>query len=364
MLQFVDRSAAMYHYQIPLIPSVSVAGRLLSNRQGLLLRLRATDSNGSRCEGWGEICPLPGFSVEDLSQCQMELITLALDWLTPDSQSDSQSDSETASKPAYRANFGTDFSSNSSPSTRFGFSCACHELQHGPLVSSPEKPATAYPLITSLSGSDRLLDTPLLATENAPVSLKLKLARLPILQEIEQVQQLLQHHPDVRLRIDCNQGWSFEQARQFLALIPTASIEYLEEPCKDLEQTLQLSDASDIPIALDETLRLPVYAENPDKLPQHPAIAALVIKPSLTGSLEQIHNWLELGQQRNLRTILSSSYESNLALSQIAALAQQWTPLEAPGLDTADAFGANLIRGDDLLKPTLPPEALECLWHS
>lgn len=360
MLQFVNRSAAMYHYQIPLIPSVAVAGRLLSNRQGLLLRLQAIDSNGTHCEGWGEICPLPGFSTEDLSQCQMELITLALDWLTPDTQSDSQ----TASKPAYRANFGTNFSSNSSPSTRFGFSCACYELQHGPLVSPPGNQATAYPLITSLSGSDQLLDTPLLGTKNEPVSLKLKLARLPILQEIEQVQQLLQHHPDLRLRVDCNQGWDFEQARQFLALIPTASIEYLEEPCNDLEQTLQLAETSGVPIAFDETLRLPSYAENPDKLPKHPAIAALVIKPSMTGSLEQIHTWIELGQQRSLRTILSSSYESNLALSQIAALAQQWTPLEAPGLDTADAFSANLIRGDNLLKPTLPPEALECLWHS
>ncbi|MEH6651560.1 MAG: o-succinylbenzoate synthase [Motiliproteus sp.] len=360
MLQFINRSASMYHYQIPLIPSVSVATRLLSNRQGLLLRLQAKDSNGDSCEGWGEISPLPGYSEEDLSHCQMELITLALDWLT----SDPQTDPQPVSTHSFSMGCSNSTHTNTSASTRFGFSCACYELQHGPLATLPGQHVTSYPLITSLSGSDQLLETPLMVNVGEPTSLKLKLARQPLLQEIEQVQQLLQYHPDLRLRIDCNQGWTFEQARQFLALTPTASIEYLEEPCLDLEQTLQLAESSEVSVALDETLRLPQYAENPDSLPKHQAICALVIKPSLTGSLDQVHTWIELGKQRNLRTILSSSYESSLALSQIEALAQQWTPLEAPGLDTADAFSVNLIRGGDPIKPTLPPEALECLWHS
>jgi O-succinylbenzoate synthase len=67
--------------------------------------------------------------------------------------------------------------------------------------------------------------------------------------------------------------------------------------------------------------------------------------------------------------VLSSSYESSLGTGQIAALAQELTPDEPPGLDTQRLFGADLLRRhtdspSDHHKPVLTLSDLECLWQA
>ncbi|MEH6473822.1 MAG: o-succinylbenzoate synthase [Halopseudomonas sp.] len=328
MLSQHQRDAAIYRYSIPLNPALFCAGSLLQQRQGLLIRL----SQGPAQIGFGEATPLPGFSVESLAECQQDLTYLANVWLNDTLDS-------------------TELSSTASPSARFGLSCALAELEQGPLN------ATINP------GSSPLLQGDLSSLHSAAphtgASVKLKLARHALTDEIELVQTLLQRTPGLRFRIDCNQGWSLQQAQQFIGTIPLTAIEYLEEPCTELDQSLRLSQLTGVPLALDESLRQPDFS-----LPEHPGLAALVLKPSLTGSLEQLQHWIGLANQRGLRAILSSSYESSLGLSQIAALAAQLTPTESPGLDTASAFSANLLRGGDPAKPTLPLEALTCLWRN
>ncbi|MEH6822514.1 MAG: o-succinylbenzoate synthase [Motiliproteus sp.] len=326
-----QRGAAIYAYCIPLTSPIRSAGVMLAQREGLLLRL----DQGSDRSGWGEAAPLPGFSIETLAQSQQDLITQAKAWLNG---------SATDPIPVL------------SPSARFGFSCALHELDKGPL-SEPGTPVS-YPLLQD-EPEAMLQQWRCLATTQQPASLKLKLARRSLAREIALVQALLRETPELRLRIDCNQGWTLQQAQQFLTAIPRATIDYLEEPCRDLQQSLELTEQTGVALALDESLRLPGFI-----LPKHPALAALILKPSLTGSLQQLRDWIELGQKRGVRVILSSSYESSLGLAQIAALATQLTPAEAPGLDTARAFSRNLLRGGDPAKPTLTPHDLTCLWRS
>ncbi len=283
--------------------------------------------------GWGEAAPLPGFSPESLEQCQQDLYSLASAWLA------GQSPVEVTS-----------------PSARFGFSCARYELQHGPL--STARAPTSHPLLQGdldavlQHGSQR-------SAALRPSSIKLKLARQPLERETHLVRELLAQTPQLRLRIDCNQGWTLRQAEVFLAAIPLTAIDYLEEPCAELQHSLQLATEFGVSVALDESLRQPGFS-----LPEHPGLRALILKPSLTGSLEQLDDWISLAQQRGLRAILSSSYESSLGLSQLAALATQLTPLETPGLDTAAAFSVNLLRGGDPAKTTVTRQQLTCLWRS
>ena len=59
------RQAQVYRWQLPMDAGVVLRERRLKTRDGLLLQLR----DGER-EGWGEISPLPGFSLETLDEAQ------------------------------------------------------------------------------------------------------------------------------------------------------------------------------------------------------------------------------------------------------------------------------------------------------
>ena len=69
------RQAQVYRWQLPMDAGVVLRERRLKTRDGLLLRLR----DGER-EGWGEISPLPGFSLETLDEAQAALLAWASAW--------------------------------------------------------------------------------------------------------------------------------------------------------------------------------------------------------------------------------------------------------------------------------------------
>ena len=94
------RQAQVYRWQLPMDAGVVLRERRLKTRDGLLLRLR----DGER-EGWGEISPLPGFSLETLDDARTALLAWASAWR----------DGEDGALPA-------------PPSAAFGASCALAEL--------------------------------------------------------------------------------------------------------------------------------------------------------------------------------------------------------------------------------------------
>ena len=71
---------------------------------------------------------------------------------------------------------------------------------------------------------------------------------------------------------------------------------------------------------------------------------AIVLKPTLIGSLNKCINLIKQAHQLGLNAVISSSIESTLGLSQLARIAQQYTPNMAPGLDTANLMQHQLIR--------------------
>ncbi|MFM8772864.1 MAG: enolase C-terminal domain-like protein, partial [Actinomycetota bacterium] len=58
-----------------------------------------------------------------------------------------------------------------------------------------------------------------------------------------------------RLRIDANGGWSAETAERALRRLAAYDLEYVEQPCPTVEETLALRRSTDVPIALDESVR-------------------------------------------------------------------------------------------------------------
>ncbi|MDU7295477.1 MAG: o-succinylbenzoate synthase [Klebsiella pneumoniae] len=192
------RVSQVYRWQIPMDAGVVLRERRLKTRDGLFIRLQ----EGER-EGWGEISPLPGFSVETLEEAQMALLAWAQAWRD-----------------------GAEPPLPTQPSVAFGISCAQAEL-------GGELPQAAdYRAAPLCSGDPDELFARLAAMPGEKVA-KVKVGLWEAVRDGMVVNLLLEAIPDLQLRLDANRAWTPLKAQQFAKYVNPAyrqRIAFLEEP--------------------------------------------------------------------------------------------------------------------------------------
>lgn len=301
------RRARLFRYQLPLDAGVVLRNQRLKTRDGLLVCL-----NQDGREGWGEIAPLPGFSQESLEACQQA----ATAWLHGWQQGDD------AALPHY-------------PSVAFGLSCACAELEQSLPTAADYR---AAPLCT---GDPDELFAMLSALPGEKIA-KVKVGLYEAVRDGMMVNLLLEAVPDLRLRLDANRAWTPLKAEQFARYVNPQwrdRIAFIEEPCRTRDESRAFAQQYGIAIAWDESLR-----EADFRFVAEPGVAAVVIKPTLTGSLQQVREQVEAAHAAGLQAVISSSIESSLGLTQLARIAAWLTPDAVPGLDTLNLMQAQLLR--------------------
>ncbi|WP_018651733.1 o-succinylbenzoate synthase [Actinobacillus capsulatus] len=302
------RKAQLYRYQIPVEAGVILRHRRLKQREGLIVKL--TEDNQI---GWGEIAPLPEFSQEDLTLAQQQTEQWLVKWLA-----EQQDDLDSYV-----------------PSVAFGLSCALAEL-NGELAEQGN-----YRAAVLCYGDPDELYTELNALEGDKIG-KMKVGLYEANRDGLIANMLLEALPDLQLRLDANRGWTLEKAVKFAEKIANENksrIQFIEEPCKTPELSRQFSQVSGIAIAWDETVREPDFV-----VKNEPNVTAIVIKPTLVGSLQKCIRLIEQAHQQGLIAVISSSIESSLGLTQLARFARQYTPQITPGLDTLDLMQYQLLR--------------------
>jgi len=313
------RRAEMWQYQIPMDAGVVLRNQRLKQREGLLVRLTQDERIG-----WGEIAPLPGgFSHESLADAKEG----ALGWLEQ---------WQTGEEPVFPA----------IPSVAFGLSCAQAEL-NGLLPDAAD-----YRVAPLCSGDPDELILALAAMPGEKIA-KVKIGEYEAVRDGMVVNLLLEAIPDLRLRLDTNRRWTPLKARQFAKYVNPEHrprIAFIEEPCQRPDDSREFSHETGIAIAWDESLR-----EEGFRFQSEPGVVAVVIKPTLTGSLEVIQQQVQAAQQLGQTAVISSSLESSLGLTQLARIAAWLTPGVIPGLDTLSLMQAQVIR-------TWPDSQLPC-WQ-
>lgn len=301
------RHAQVYRWQIPMDAGVVLRERRLKTRDGLLVQLRQGDA-----EGWGEISPLPGFSEETLEQAQTAVIA----WVN-----------------AWRNGGNPDLPQL--PSAAFGLSCALAEL-HDELPQAADY--RAAPLCT---GDPDELFAVLDAMPGDKVA-KVKVGLWEAVRDGMVVNLLLEAIPDLQLRLDANRAWTPLKAQQFAKYVNPQyrpRIAFIEEPCRTRDDSRAFAQETGIAIAWDESLR-----EADFTFTAEPGVKAVVIKPTLTGSLQKVRDQVAAAHAQGLTAVISSSIESSLGLTQLARIAAWLTPDTLPGLDTLNLMQAQLIR--------------------
>ncbi len=279
--------------------------RLLNGkkREGLILKLK----DQTEKIGWGEIAPLPSFSLESLSEVKQQLFQ--------------QIEHFKKGKGLFSFLF---------PSLHFGIESAFLDLLH-PIWAPKQK------INRLISGTPKEMKKHAKTCKNIP-SLKIKIGHLSLKEAIQTTLNLLSFLPKKSsIRIDGNQKYSLQEALSFAKAFPIGTFEYFEELLKDPREYSHFP----YPIALDETLR----TEDPSDYFKYPFLRALIIKPTLMGGITKLLPLYYKATKKGIDFILSSSYESELGLSLIAKLGKrlQLPPL-CMGLGTYQFFKESFFK--------------------
>ncbi|XP_065045713.1 protein PHYLLO, chloroplastic-like isoform X3 [Musa acuminata AAA Group] len=149
-------------------------------------------------------------------------------------------------------------------------------------------------------------------------TIKLKVARRENPVEDAEVIQVIRQKVgyEVKIRVDANRRWTYEEAMQFGSCVKCLDLQYIEEPvCQEVD-IVKFCDKSGLPVALDETIdNLSGDFLHELKKFVHPGIVAIVIKPSVVGGFERaslIAKWAQLHEKM---AVVSSAFESSISLS-------------------------------------------------
>jgi o-succinylbenzoate synthase len=321
----------LYRYSMPLSRPLTPGGVTLHYREGLLLKLSGDEGS----EGWGEIAPLPGFSVEGREEAARQLRRLAgsmvgrgvdEDWVDP-----------------YGA-FGRDLDRVAS-SVRFGLELALWNLYAAssrktlPELVTPS-PRAVVPVNGLLAGSPTDVLAEARRMKDAGYrSIKLKVGTRTVAEDVALVRALGKELGEsISLRLDANRAWSYEEAADFAGGTAGVRFEYVEEPLADPARLPDLVREFGVPMALDESL-VGIKLEELEA-----SAVAFVLKPTLLGGVSRTLRMAERALHLGVTPVISSAYESGVGTAALVALAAGIGDSPVPaGLDTYRAMAEDVL---------------------
>lgn len=322
----------LYSYRLDVHRPLIVKQQQLHHRDGYLLQLCSSAGNG-----FGDIAPLPGFSIDTLEEALMQ-IRLLKPFLVAEPIPDGLE----------QLNNGFDDwlgGLKLTSSVRFGIETAVLNL-----ISNNQQKTLSHmlgntlhthvPINGLLMGSrDAILsqaDTLIYAGFR---SLKLKVNG-DVDEAIATVKELTEViNGRALLHLDANQFWSLTDALRFGKAIGPAAVDYIEEPVKDIQSIPEFFHQTLIPVAIDESLQSHTFEE----IKGIEGVDVVVIKPSVIGGLEKSWKIMHECQRLGLAPVISSIFESSVGLLTLAQIAGCAARNNSAGLDTAKWFKENLL---------------------
>jgi O-succinylbenzoate synthase len=146
------------------------------------------------------------------------------------------------------------------------------------------------------------------------------------------------------VRVDANGGWSVDQAVAAThALTASGPLEYIEQPCKTVEELAEVRRRVDVPVAADESIR---KADDPLRVVRAKAADIAVLKVAPLGGTSAL---LKIAEQIDIPVVISSALDSAVGIATGLRAAAALDTLEhACGLGTGRLFV------EDVAQPTPP----------
>lgn len=298
----------------------------LNERRGFVISI--SDELGNTA--LGEAAPLPGFSRESFYEAEEDLIGL----------SHLLAKMETGADLLSIKNISDDYIL--CPSVKFGFEQAMLGLMINRDRSFFEKlflKTKASININTVIGAEsdetvfRLIENKL---NKGFSTFKIKIGRNNFSDDLNLIKEISSRFGNkIKIRLDVNGKWNFEDSKYHLDKLAGYDIEYIEEPCKGVDNLISLSEESAIPIAVDESL---ADISGAYKIFEESVISFIIIKPMLRGGFVDSSELIKQAAVLDKNIIISSSFETALGKSMLVFLSSLTHHSYAHGLDTAEYF--------------------------
>ncbi len=126
--------------------------------------------------------------------------------------------------------------------------------------------------------------------------------------------------PSAHLRLDANEGWTFDLAMTILSHVAAYDIQYVEQPlpASDLEGMRRLRRIVPIPIAADESV---FNLRSTRHVLAHVAADILILKPQLIGGLRAAQQVIREAAGHGVRCVITSTIEAGVGVAGALHLA-------------------------------------------
>ena len=149
-----------------------------------------------------------------------------------------------------------------------------------------------------------------------------------------------------RLRIDVNGRWTVQQAVRRIRDLSVHDLEYVEQPCRSVEELTAVRRRVDVPIAADESIR---QAADPLRVAAARAADIAVLKVQPLGGVRAC---LRVAERIGLPVVVSSALETSVGIAGGIALAAA-----LPELPYACGLATVSMLERDVCSPALVPTA-------
>lgn len=293
----------IYRYTIPMVP-FTIATGTMRHAQNIFIRIHTSEG----FIGVGECSAFPMIAGETQATCFELAKDFAACWKNK-SATDINQRLDELDALIYR-NY----------TAKSAFDLALHDLA---------AKAANLPLYQFLGGTNRTVESDLTIGIGTPEEMaatardfiskevhiiKVKLGK-DVATDVERIRQIREAvGPAMQLRIDANQGWSFEDAILALTQLAPYNIEFCEQPMRSWNDELlpELCKRSPIPLMADESVFTHRDAE---RLIRNNACAYINIKFAKSGGIREALRINQVAEKNGIACMMGGMLESRLALT-------------------------------------------------
>ncbi len=174
---------------------------------------------------------------------------------------------------------------------------------------------------------------------NGFTTFKLKVGEKEFSEDLQLLNQLKEEFNQlIKIRLDVNGKWGYEEARKNLNKLSNYDIEFVEQPTPNIIELEKLVHESKVKIAVDESAN---NFESAKEIIINSHIEIIVLKPVLIGSIKRTFELIDLAKSYDKSIIISSTFESSVGLNMLIHLSYHAGNRFAHGLGTFSYLGNN-----------------------
>jgi O-succinylbenzoate synthase len=215
-----------------------------------------------------------------------------------------------------------------------------------------EKPLSKQVAVNAISTSANPEKSIAILNETGCTTLKIKLTGLDINKDLILLKQIAQVKPETTFRIDFNGSLDVKNSLQYFDGFSDLNIEYVEQPCKTVEEVAELKKESQIKIAIDENLRLAPDSTDLVLIEKICEIADyVVLKPIPIGGINRFNIISEAVRKFGKKVVVSGSMDTSIGL-YMSALAQS---INSQSSNLVSGAGTGSMIRSDVVTKTVKP---------